>query len=177
MHNKELKWINKFEMNVKNIILSSFVAGSGFIASSCERIPYREVPQKEISQSIIKRRDSIANETKKILKDSCYKKFANDTLELTQVFYKAPAIFVRNLNKSAERNTPKTRADHYTVMTPVYTGKSTTLVPRTHYKYEDNFIKQKAVINSDKIFTRTDETLYIPVEYYGIPNPKLKKSN
>ena len=48
------------------------------------------------------------------------------------------------------------------------------MTPRTHFTYTDNFIDTKTVIMSKKMFTKNNEDIYIPVQYYGNPNPKLK---
>ncbi len=156
-------------------IRSLFMAGVLTMGvNSCKKAPYQEMSEKYIPQIVTERVDSIALESKKILKDSSYIKYANDTIELTKDFFNKPAKFVKRLNNSAESNIPQTSTGSYTTMIPVVSGKTTIMVPQVHNIYEDNFLNTKTVINSTKIFTRDNSNMFVPVEYYGIPNPKLK---
>ena len=162
-------------MRIKNIIMSGIVIGSGILTSACKKVPFQEISRNNLPKHITEKIDSIAIESRKILDNPQYEKFGEDTLNLTGDFYKNTEIFIKELNRTAQSKTPKTCTSHYTIMQPIYTSKSTILVPQTHSIYEDNYINQKVVINSDKVFSKNGKDLYIPVEYYGIPNPKIKE--
>lgn len=156
-------------MRVRNIILTSLIAGSQLAVTSCKRAPLRPMPEKQIQPIVTQKIDSIAKETQKILKISEYQKFGQDTLELTKDFLSNPKKFVAKINKSATRNTPEECVGSYTVMTQIYNGKSTITIPQIRHIYEDEYKNAKAVISSTKIFTRDNKDMYMPVEYYGIP--------
>ncbi len=165
-------------MRIKNMIMVGLISSVGGLAtSSCKKLPFQEMSTKKVAPFIIERVDSIAQASQNILTDKNYKKFGEDTLAITKDFFNNPAKYVKNLNKSAACNVPKIGIGSYTTMMPIINGKTTILIPQRHIIYEQNFINAKTVINSKKIFTRDGNDMFIPVEYYGIQNPKLKNLN
>lgn len=165
-------------MRIKNIIMTGLISSAGILTmNSCKKAPFRAMPAKNIAPVVTERVDSIVQTGQSILKDKNYKKFGVDTLELTEEFFNNPAEFVKNLNKHADYDIPKTCTGSYTTMLPVCTGKSVTVVPQVHYIYKPNFVNPQTVISSKEIFTRNGNDLFIPVEYYGLPNPKLKNKS
>lgn len=162
-------------MRVNNLIKAgvlSAVLSTG--AVSCQKAPLREMPAKYVSETVAKRLDSIASETQKVLADTNYKIFGHDTLELTKEFFKNPSKFIKKMNGKASLKTPSTCVGSYTTTVPISTGKSTIISTQVHYLYEDDFLKPKTIISSPKIFTRDSVDMYVPIEYWGKPNPKVK---
>lgn len=159
-------------MRIRNIILTSLIAGSQFAVSSCKKAPLKPMSEKLIQPIVTQKIDNIAKETQNILKNSKYKKFGEDTLELTKDFLVKPKDFIDQINQSATRHIPEECVATYTVLTPIYNGKSIKTIPQLKRVYEDTYKNAKAVISSTKIFTRNNEDMYIPVEYYGIPKKK-----
>lgn len=156
-------------MRIRNIILTSLIAGSQIAVTSCKKAPLRPMAEKSIQPVVTQKIDSIAKETQKILQNSKYQKFGEDTLELTKDFLSNPKDFVDEINKSASLHIPEECVGSYTVMRQIYNGKSTITIPQIQHIYEDTYKNAKAVISSTKIFTRDNTDMYVPVEYYGIP--------
>ena len=161
-------------MRIRNIILSSLIAGSQFAVTSCKKAPLKPMSEKYIQPVVTQKIDSIAKETQKILQNSKYQKFGEDTLELTKDFLSNTKNFVDNINHSATIHIPEECVATYVVMTPIpiYNAKSLQTIPKLKRIYEDIYKNAKAVISSTKIFTRNNEDMYVPVEYYGIPKKK-----
>lgn len=156
---------------LKTGVLSAALSTS---AVSCQKAPLREMPAKYVTETVANRLDSIASETQRVLADTNYKCFGYDTIELTKEFFKNPAKFIKKMNNKAVQKTPSTCVGVYTTTIPVSTGKITVLTTQVHSIYEDDFLKPKAIIRSPKIFTRDSVDMYVPTEYWGKPNPKVK---
>ena len=159
-------------MRIRNIILKSLIAGSQFAVTSCKKAPYQPMSEKYIQPVVTQKIDSIAKETQKILQNSKYQKFGEDTLELTKDFFSKPRNFVDKMNESATAHIPEQCVGINTVMMPVSCGKTTIIIPQSQPIYEDVYKNAKTVISSTKIFTRNNKDMYVPVEYYGIPKKK-----
>lgn len=156
-------------MRIRNIIISSLIAGSQFAVTSCKKAPLRPMAENAIQPIVTQKIDSIAKETQKILQNSKYQKFGEDTLELTKDFLSNPKDFVDKINKLATVHSPEECVGSRTVMRHIHNGKSIRTIPQIKHIYEDTYKNAKAVINSTKIFTRNNKDIYVPVEYYGIP--------
>lgn len=162
-------------MRIRNLLMIGLLASGGLAVTSCKKAPFQEMTAKHIAPVVTERIDSIAQASKQILANKNYQKFAEDTLELTKDFFNNPAKFIEKLNKHSVDNIPETCTGSYTTTQQVYNGsKLVGIIPVKHHIYTDNFINTKTVINSKKIFTRDGDDMFIPVEYYGIPNPKLQ---
>ena len=159
-------------MRIRNIILTSLIAGSQFAVTSCKKAPLRPMAENAIQPVVTQKIDSIAKETQKILQNSKYQKFGEDTLKLTKDFFSNPKKFVDNMNKFAAVHSPEECVGAYTEMIQIHNGNSITTIPKLRQIYEDVYKNAKAVISSTKIFTRNNRDMYVPVEYYGIPKKK-----
>ncbi len=159
-------------MRIRNIILTSLIAGSQFAVTSCRKAPLQPMSEKYIQPVVTQKIDSIAKETQKILQNSKYQKFGEDTLELTKDFLSNPKNFVDKMDKYAAVHTPEVCVGAYTEMIQVHNGNSITTLPQLKQIYADVYKNAKAVISSTKIFTRNNKDMYVPVEYYGIPKKK-----
>jgi len=158
-------------MRAPKIIMISALAG----LTSCQKAAFHEMPAKNIAPVVTERIDSFARESQKILKNPEYKKFKNDTLQLTEEFFRNPSKFFKRLNKSSKANIPDTCTKTTTILRPVYIGKTMHMQPIIEKHYEPLYKDSKAVINSNKIFTTDSVNMFVPVEYWGIRNKNLKR--
>lgn len=162
-------------MRIRNLLMIGLLASGGLAVTSCKKAPFQEMTAKHIAPVVTERIDSIAQASQKILENKNYQKFGEDTVSITKDFFNNPAKFIENLNKHSADNIPETCIGSYTTTQQLYNGsKLAGIIPVKRYIYTDNFINTKTVINSKKIFTRDGDDMFIPVEYYGIPNPKLQ---
>ena len=159
---------------VKNLALTGTFLVGALSMISCKNKPFKELDTNLIPPIVIETVDSFSHESLPITENSNYLKFGEDTLEFKKSYLTDKKTFFEDFNNSSKRNVPRTKTGQYTTMLPLHTGKSTIFIPQTHFIYTDNFIKTKTVIMSKKMFTKNKEDLYIPVQYYGIQNPKLK---
>jgi len=143
-------------------------------ATSCQRLPLKELPAEQVSSVVINRVDSFISESNNLLKKNNYQTFMNDTIKITKDFFNNPAKFFKKLDKEAASNVPRTVVRTYTVMVPSVVHKWRVVEPQTRHEYEKNFIEPRTIMCSNKIFTRDSVDIYIPVKYVGIPNPKLQ---
>ena len=152
-------------------ILGSFLSCG---LPACQKAPFKEVPKEKVENVIVNRVDSFISESKKVLQNDKYQIFEKDTIELTKDFFNNPKEFFKNLNKEAKSETPRVVVRTYTVMVPSVVHKWRVVEPQTRHEYAKKFVEPRAVIQSNKFFTRDSVDLYVPVEYVGIPNPELE---
>ena len=159
---------------VRNLALTgTFLVGT-LSMTSCKKQPFKELDTNFIPPVVIETVDSFSRENLPITQNSNYLKFGEDTLEFKKSYLTDKKAFFEDFNNASKRNVPRTRTGSYITMVPRYNGKTVIMTPITHYTYTDNFIDTKTVIMSKKMFTKNNEDIYIPVQYYGNPNPKLK---
>ena len=141
---------------------------------SCQKAPLKEVATAQIPPIALNRVDSFISESKKVLLNTKYQTFKKDTVKITKDFYANPIEFFKNLNKEAKSETPRVVVRTYTVMVPSVVHKWRVVEPQTRHEYAKKFVEPRAVIQSNKFFTRDSVDLYVTVEYVGIPNPELE---
>jgi len=157
--------------SIKTAALSIMI--SGF--SACERKPFKELPKKYVPELVQTKIDSLSKTSQRVLKDTTYKCFGKDTLLFCKKSEPDCDMFVKEMNEHAKRKSGKSAVNSYTVLVPMYNGKRTMWIPQVRHDYEYNYLKQQTVIRDTKLFTTDSTDIYVPVEYYGIPNPKLNK--
>lgn len=150
--------------NIKTYVLSTFLLSA---TASCVQKPYIKMPKENISKVVSVSLDSLVEESIKIKKD---------TLLLWKDFNKKIQRYLKGINQKALLNVPKSIVDKKTVLIPTRVGNTT--VMRQHIKIikEPNYIETKAVISSNQILTKDSVEMYVPVEYYGKANPKIRKN-
>ena len=111
--------------------------------------------------------DSLAKESKKILSDTTYKYFADDTIRIPSYLECIIPEFQQRIQESAKRTIP---------MKTVGTTKTETYYPMLHqYISGKRIIKAhlyndpKVVIDNSKYYNVTGQDVYVPVKYYGKP--------
>jgi len=156
-------------MRISKIFKMSFIGLMTFSATSCKKDSYKIVEQ--VPFNISSKVDLLRHKTSGIIKDASYKCYGYDTLEISKDFYSNQKKYIEYLNKQAQKKTPKTkRGKHLENQMIPKTGGGFELIPVWKSDYKNDYIEQKAVIKSKNIFTTNGNDLYIPVEYYGIPN-------
>src|SRR5574344_138711 len=154
-------------MKIKTIVQAVAIAGLSTLSTLSERGPLVVAkPNRTVKGKV----DSIARESRKILKDRTYTKFRNDTIKLRDDFRDNPNGLVQDMNKSAQKDIPKTQEGTELQMRPLVSKKSVSLYPTLVAVYKDNFVKTKAVIRSSKMFSDRAKNLYVPIEIYGHKN-------
>ena len=157
-------------MKVGKILKFGIISGLMSLSSaSCQKTADKFYPAKNIKSGIINRINIIKWQTHRILQDSSYKYYGNDTLEITNEIFNGTRAYINKLNKIAEKSTP----NHGKNLKFTKEGTSKK-IDTSKDTFIPKYIKQKTVIKSDDVFTRNGEDVYVPVEFYGIPNPKLQ---
>jgi len=141
------------------------------LTTACERGPlHRILPESapKITQ--------VVNSLKRVRPNTLnLKHFASDTIELTQDISKNPDSFVDLLKAKAQKCIPTKLTD--TVVTPSIEadGKSARMVDSKEYIYSDVVLKNsvKTVIKEGIFASEDGKKFFVPVEYYGKPNPKV----
>ena len=111
--------------------------------------------------------DSLAKESNKVLSDTTYKHFANDTIRIPSYLECIVPKFERRIQETAKRAIP---------MKTVGTTKTETYYPMLHqYISGKRIIKAplyndpKVVIDNSIYYTVTGQDVYVPVKNYGKP--------
>jgi len=121
--------------------------------SSCAKTELKVA--QEVDKVIAHKLDSVRKSTQEILKNPEYQLISRDTIPLPKFFNYVSSSLTTNMNSNAYKVVPK-----------VVVGDSNTKIRK--------FVNETGVITSDKLFAGRNNQLYVPVEYYGIINPKLK---
>lgn len=155
-------------MNIRN--LGKSLALSATLLTACERGPIHRIAEKEAPQTahVI---DSLKTVSQSVLKDKTLHCYGRDTLEISTDIVEKPGKFVKSLNISAKTNMPNIVTGCYTTYMPVMCGKSITLAPKKNDIHTDLFINPKTVIKDGIYANEKGNKLYVPVEFYGQPNP------
>lgn len=117
--------------------------------------------------------DSLAKESSKILSDTTYKHFANDTIRIPSYLECIVPKFKQRIQETAKRTIP---------MKTVGVAKTETYYPMLHQNISGKRIVRaplyedpKVVINNSIYYTATGQDVYVPVKYYGKPiNQNIK---
>lgn len=149
------------------VLASALIAAS----TSCSKKPFKQMPKDRIPQIVERKIDSLAKQSKEVLRDTTYKYFGKDTLRLSDTEASTKQI-QKKMNKIAKEKDKSIVVGSHIYMVPVCTGKSTTLIPQWRNDYAKAHINQKAIIKDTKVFTTNSTNMYLPVEYYGQINPK-----
>lgn len=160
-----------------NTISAFLIGGLTVLLSIFPKAPFKELPQKFVKPIVKERLESVALQSQKILEDSKYKKFGKDTLAITIDLFSNPKKFLEKINNSAAANIPDTVVGKDWALSFLSGGGKSTpfvILPQKVNKYENLFTNARAVIKSNKIFTKNGNDMFIPVEYYGIKNPNIK---
>ena len=144
-------------------------------AVGCTRKPLKPMPQELIPTEITHNLDSLSKESQRILNDTTYKFYGNDTLRLNKDFAENPQYFQRKIDSKAKKADKTVKMGKYTKLEPMFFNNRMMLYPKTHYIEEKGHIEHKAVIKNPQILTTDSINMYIPVEYYGKINPKATK--
>ena len=137
-------------MKISKILKTGIIGGLiSLSTASCKKTSPRFYPIKDAPKGMVNQINLIKWETGKVLRNSQYKCFGKDTLEITKDVFNGTHAYMKKMNDKAIKQTP------LKILEPIY-------------------INQKTVVTSSDIFTKNGEDIYVPVEYYGIPNPKLK---
>lgn len=157
-------------------ILKAGILGGLISAStvSCKKSPVQKFVKTEAPFDLSRRLDFIKSETSRVMRDKRYEFFAYDTIKVSDDI-KYLRSYLSILNKQAQRYSPKIKTGQHleTQMVPK-SGGGFDIVPVVRNEYTPRYIEAKTVIKSNEIFSKGDDEFYVPVEYYGIPNPKLK---
>ena len=155
-----------------NKITNCMLASALITASaSCSKKPFKQMSKDKIPPIVERKIDSLAKQSEEILKDTTYKYFGKDTLCLSDTLASTRKL-QNKMNKIAKEKDESVVVGSHLYMTPVCTGKSTTLIPQWCNDYAQAHINQKARIKETKIFTTDFTDMYVPVEYYGQINPE-----
>lgn len=159
-------------MNIKIRPIKTSLTGALLalsVACTHNKMPYVEMPRENMSPATIKNINDLTEKSKSITQDSRYVKYGEDTLEITNKSLKKTAAFQKKLNTIASAHVEQIVTSMY--LKPVPYGKSIVMVPK--YNYSPKYTNPIAIVKPP-ILTRDSLDMYVPVEYYGIPNPKLK---
>lgn len=162
-------------MRTSNIIKTGILSGILSVSAvSCKKAPLK--PINTVRKEYAAKLDSLITEGKKITNDTTYHFFGRDTLEIGDAFVKNTSKAVKDLDKTAKKHTPKfeTGKSLHTEMIPK-SGGGFDMIPVIKPDYVPQYVNQKTVVTSDKVFTSDGKDMYIPVEYYGQNNPKAVK--
>ena len=156
---------------ITNCVLASALITA---STSCSKKPFKQMSKDRIPLMVERKIDSLAKQSKQILKDTTYKYFGKDTLRLSDTEASTKQI-QKKMDKRAKEKDKSVVVGSHMVMVPIYTDKRTTLMPQWHNDYAKIHINQKAIVKDTKVFTTDSTDIYIPVEYYGQINPKTLK--
>lgn len=158
-------------MKIGNIIKTGILCTIAANTLSCTKQPLRKIPQNEVPKELVKKLDSISNESKKVLNDTTYHFFGNDTLKISDEIYTNPPKYVKFMNTIADKQTPKVKTGQHleNIMLPK-SGGGFDIIPVMKNDYTKKYKNQKAIITDVEIYSRTGKDLYIPVQYYGQTN-------
>lgn len=138
------------------------------VMTACNKPNFRPTTNPYIlSEKTLPCLDSLAKESKKILSDTTYKYFADDTIRIPSYLECIIPKFQQRIQESAKRTIPmktlgttKTET-YYPMLRQFISGKRIIKVPL----YND----PKVVIDNSKYYTATGQDVYVPVKYYGKP--------
>ena len=155
---------------VKSLALVGTLITGSLGSTSCIRQPFKELNKNLVPRPIVEVVDSCARKSIKSIENPSFVKYGEDTIEFKDYYLQNKQFFGKWLNRLSWYKCPQTQTG--TKRSLHATGGGVMFSRRA--KYTNNFVDTKAVIKSDKFFTTDGEDIYIPVQYYGIPNPKLK---
>lgn len=161
-------------MKIGSLFKTAVLSLSAISATSCGRGPLHRV--KEPSQ-VVHTIDSLKKVTQKTLIDKSYQSFGKDTIELSKNLEQTSGKLINKLNDLAQSSSPSVKTGTCETMVPTYDVNLDimTLTSQTNDVFTENFINSKAVIGDGIFASKNGKKLYIPVEYYGQPNPELAK--
>jgi len=163
-------------MKIGKILKVGILGGLISLSSaSCKKASSGYIPAQNIPQGIAKRVELIRWQTHRIVQDSSYKYYGKDTLEITEDIFNGTRAYLNKLNKIAEKKTPDIWTGAKLIReTIIENNGKRNEIQLLKDIYIPRYINQKAVIKSTDVFTHNGENIYVPVEFYGIPNPKLQ---
>lgn len=138
------------------------------VMTACHKPNFRQTTNPYIlSERTLPCLDSLAKESKKILSDTTYKHFADDTIRIPSYLECIIPNFKRRTQETAKRAIP---------MKTVGTAKTETYYPMLHQNISGKRIVRaplyedpKVVIDNSIYYTATGQDVYVPVKYYGKP--------
>ena len=159
-------------MNFK--VRTLFLTGLMSAMTACNKPNFRPTTNPYIlSEKTLPCLDSLAKESKKILSDTSYKHFANDTILIPSYLECIAPKFKQRIQETAKRAIPKktigiTKTETYYPTLRQFISEK---VPQKAPLYED----PKIVIDNSIYYTATGQDVYVPVKYYGKPiNQNIK---
>lgn len=165
---------NLFRPMAKNFMLiGAFALSTSLISCNRER-SYKELNKEDVPIEFKEAIDSFTRENEDIPNDPNYMKFGDDTLKFEKFYLYDQPRFNHDLEKRMLKQMPKTCIGEKKDLVPIFNGKTVVVRAKKRKIYENHFINSKTVVASDKIFTKRGNDIYIPIQYYGEPNPKLK---
>lgn len=144
--------------------------------SSCERKSYKLVPSEKVSKTLQLKLDSFSSASKNVINDTSYRFYAADTVKIDSTILTNPKQFFSSLQTKAKKRTGQFIESSEVKLTPMFFNGKMEMYPVVEYQYADKFLHPQAVLKNTKVYTTNNKDRYIPVEYYGIPNPKMKNS-
>lgn len=151
--------------------VKTIAAGSMISLTSCVGQPFKEIkPDKQTAKLITE----ISNETKEILKNKEYSLYGKDTIRIPNFFQYTPRALTDKMERVAAASVPDSILGTKQVAQPTLVDKAMTLLHFNQDIKAPKYVKEKAVLASPKVFVDQRRNQYVAIEYYGIPNPKLK---
>ena len=167
--------------NLRTIATTTMLALS---TSSCMQKAggYVDMPQNLIDPVVREVVNNVVTATRKSIPDSTYKCFHKDTLYFHRDLIKknGEAYMLDKLHEKAIQAVDSTTHETIPVVVPrkKKVGKDgerviVDLIEKEIPIRSADHLDPRAVIASDKILTRDSVNIYLPVEYYGVPNSEL----
>ena len=156
-------------MRISGIVKTSLIAFTVAGISACKKLPYKSV--EAIPLTVSSKLNLLHHKTQNIKRDTTYHFFGYDTLEINNKFYSNIREYIKEINESAVKNTPKTKVGKHLErqMIPKRGGGFDQIFVWKN-DYKPDYKEQKAVVVSDSVYTTNGSDYYIPVEYYGRKN-------
>jgi hypothetical protein len=153
----------------KAIALSASVMAAG-----CSRGPLHEAAfaPNEIVQTM----NHLKDFNKEVV-DRNYKCFGVDTIEIPKNIVQKPGAFVDKLNSHAKNKVPKVVTGSHMISTIMPCGKSTTIVQQWVADFTNLFINCQGTAINNVLTNEKGNRYFIPVKYFGLPNPDPKLKN
>lgn len=158
-------------------ICGTFLLISSVFTYACGREPLRKATAQEVAPKIEHAIGLINRTTVNSLSaDSSLVKFGVDTLMIDNKLTKNIPRFIQWLNENGRKRIQKIETGYHLETRLTYINGKWMPMPFRVIDYSDKYIPGSVKTLAEKqIYVDKNKNLYLPVEYYGKPNPEAAK--
>ncbi len=153
----------------------TFLLISSVLTYACGRAPLRKATVQDVTPKIVQTINSLSMNTRNsVSADSSLVEFGVDTLMIDANLTKNVPKFINWLNENGRKHVQKVETGYHMETRLMYMNGKWIPMPFRVVDFSDKYISSSVkTVAGEQLYIDKNKFLYLPVQYYGKPNPEI----